>query len=488
MEDERNIGTAENAAETVAPAGVTEDAAIGVVGEAPKKKSKGLIAAIVAIIAVIAIGAGVITSFGSSEKQVMSALEKTFNLEGTVLGDMLNSKLLKAEQATATMTMEMQGMNLAMDVTADNAAKQSAMNLKLEFMGIKADADLYMNDQEVQAKVPMLSDKVITYNFLEEKNGYLGEMLESMELSYEDVDEILKSSYQPAADTAALEAKLAEVTKSRISGLTFEKVDAKEFEVNGAAVSCKGHKTTITESYMEDWIKDYQDAMLSFYEGLSAENPIYEMQFQQYKDMFDQLLDNFGKEDEEESSVDITFYVDGGLLGANGLAAIILSDGESTETIEIDFKGGAYALQNGALLVKDGDEVESEFTWTGTTEGTKSTFTLKADGEEICTLSYDTENGAYEAKLPDGSSIKGTFILNDELFKMTIDEVKDSEFNAEFKFNMEMTAGAKEMKPLTGNGTFDIGNADEAAFDDFYNEAMMNLANDPQLGALLMGL
>ena len=486
--------TAEVAAETAAEttSEVTTETTAGSVAEAAApvapKKSKGLIAAIIAIIAVVVIGAGVVIAFGDAHKQVLSAVDKTFNLDGTLAGKMINAKILTAENATATMKMEIgegdQKVSVAADCTSDITKKQTSMNVKLGYMGINADLSAYMDDKELQLKAPILSDKVFAYDYTKGKAGYLDQMLQSSGMSCKDLDEMLKSAYQDPEKANELKEKLVEITKNHVNAMEFDKVEAKDYEISGKTVSCKGLKTTLTGKDMKKWLEEYKEAVLSYYEAFGKDSIVYKSQAESYETMFKQATESI----KDEDSLDITFYIDGGMFGVNQLGGIVVADGKDKEaaSIEIAFKGGDYPVQSGSFKTLKGEEVTGNFDWEGKNDGDKSTLTIKTEDTELCTLTYNSKNGAYEVKAVDGTKVRGVLVVSDEEFKLTIDEIVGATPVGAFTFELDMKTGAKEMKPLKGD-KFDLKGASEEDWSNLAGEVIGKLMTDPQLGGL-MGL
>ncbi|MCR5481183.1 MAG: hypothetical protein K6F52_00080 [Clostridia bacterium] len=476
---------AENSAEAAA-APAAEALAIEEVPETfepavPKKSNKGRIIALVAVVAVIAIAAAVVTSFGSAHNMIMQAAEKTFALNDGPVAQMLKAPIMSEKDINMTMNGDFGGIKFKAEANENLNEKLTSMNLMLNFNGIEVGADVFLDDKVFQMEIPLVSDKVLTYDYTDEnKDGYFETLLQSSGMSYESLDAIFNSAYSEDNINNKYYEDFKNVTVEHIKAMKFEKTDARDFTISGETVACKGYKATLTAKDMQDWIKDYKEIVTTYYAAFEQGLSNYNGTSGSYSEAFDSIINNL----EGAADMDVTFYIKGGMFSADQLAAIECSKGNENSVIGIYFEGGDSPAQNGRFEITQEGEEATALTWTGTTKDGVSDCEVAVNGEMLFALSYKAEDGSYSFKLENGTAVNGKLIVEDEKFTFTVDEVTNSDMP--LSFECIITKGAKEIKALEGD-VFDLCHADEADWQAFFNEAQGKILSNPQVIGAMMG-
>ncbi len=477
MEENKNLETQAAAEQAVAET----PAATEQLGEAalPKKK-KGPMIAVIAAIVVVVIAAAAFFSFGDAHKQILKAAANTFSLEGTQLGKLADSAIMtQAKSSTATFEMSL-GDDLGMKMVgkSDMDAKLADIDATVNYMGINVDFKMFMDAEKLDIQIPLISDKTLSYNYVEEKTGYLETMLASAEMTYADLDAILQKSFtDPTAENAKLAAKCTEITERNIKALEFAKVDPKDCTIDGATVNCKGFETTLTSEFVKAWIEEYKAAIEEYYAFYGANSAVLQAQSAQYTAYFDSLVEMV----EESGDMKLTFYIGNKRFGS--IVAEVVNDGS---TVEVLFEGGDTPLQNGRILLTGVDGQNSEIAWKSEKEGDVSKFTVLADNAEVFTIQYDETSCKYEGSVAGEVTFSGVYKLEDESMDLSLDSLEGFPELEGFTFNMTATFECDEIKPLEVAEVFDLGNATEEDWNGFKEEVFGKLFGNPDaLGALM---
>jgi hypothetical protein len=144
-----------------------------------------------------------------------------------------------------------------------------------------------------------------------------------------------------------------------------------------------------------------------------------------------------------------------------------MDDGD--DTVEIQFQGGDYRLQNVEVLVDDDTYMKLE----GEKDGSTETIKLKAAGETVLKVEYDTKSGDFEIKA-DSETIKGNIESSRKGVTITISKISSLD-------GLKLTLYAKkdaDFADVNMKNLFDVGNADESDFYDLMNDIDTDVIED----------
>ena len=239
--------------------------------EAPKKKGNkiSIIAGVVAAV-VVAGGVGVFAAvktgaFLSPSKKVLLAGAKTVSDMGSLGETLKDCVSLYSDEYTLKMDLSMNEGDISMEGRSSNEQKQIKGNLNISGApSIDFLADI--GADSVQVEVPTISERLFTYDYRNEKSGYLLEMVDQDTL--DAVDATLKAAYDNQ-NSDEFRKKMLKVYADEYNTLEFSKVDAKDFTIDGTERSCKGYQTVVTKENVNHVIdgletlygEDYQELM-----------------------------------------------------------------------------------------------------------------------------------------------------------------------------------------------------------------------------------
>ena len=217
--------------------------------EAPKKKGNkiSIIAGVVAAV-VVAGGVGVFAAvktgaFLSPSKKVLLAGAKTVSDMGSLGETLKDCVSLYSDEYTLKMDLSMNEGDISMEGRSSNEQKQIKGNLNISGApSIDFLADI--GADSVQVEVPTISERLFTYDYRNEKSGYLLEMVDQDTL--DAVDATLKAAYDNQ-NSDEFRKKMLKVYADEYNTLEFSKVDAKDFTIDGTERSCKGYQTVVTK-------------------------------------------------------------------------------------------------------------------------------------------------------------------------------------------------------------------------------------------------
>lgn len=405
----------------------------------PKKKKKtGLIAGIVAGVVVIA-GAGTVFAgiqsgfFLSKSDKVLRATANTFSEPSHFTEALSGLSVMSSKAYTVDIKGEAEGYSVQATYAEKDNEKQISGSLEgPQFSDVEFLAGI--DKDEIKVSAPLLGDKIYTYNYNEEKNGYLAESMgaDNVEL----LDKLCKQIYSDEEQKKKL-SELSKKYSEMYKKLEFESADKESFEVDGKDRKCAGYKTTITSDYMiecVDIFEDYMDAQV----GDLLDQAVTGSDYDDYKESFDELRDDF----KEMPDIDITFYI-----YKNKLACVKAVDpSEKDQDIQILFKGGDRRTQNMELISCG----ESVMKISGSEDGNEEVFGVSVEGEKVGELTYDFKSGEYTLDIEDEGSVSGTLEGKRDGLTLTME-------GAGMNLSLDVKKGA-ELQTFSGE-KFDIGNA-----------------------------
>ena len=397
----------------------------------------------------------------SKRVRVEKAIAKTMNVDSQLFKDGKNLyNILKGKSYSVTATIDADDYGSASgSLVVDDKDKQVSAKVEIEDIpefSVLAGID----SKSVKLEVPEFSDYLFVYNYTEDKNGYITDMMSDSDI--ESLDSACKVIYEYSAGSDEYTKKVAKLTRDYEKKLKWKKTDAKTYKVNDKKVKCKGYTTTIEKDLMLDYWDDFTDLYLEEFDDLNKE--MKNLADTDLKDSFKDVRDEL----KSMKDIDVSFYIYKGAL-----AAIDIDAGKNGNGA-ILFKGGDYRAQN-IVIEADGDEV---FELKGSKNKDKESYTLCADGEDLCELTYDTKKGVLEIEYEDWyDSYDYEFNIKSSGSSFTISSDEMEVEGEDVSFALEINNSGKIQK-YTNKDEFDLGNADEDDFEDLIESIDMDELGD----------
>ena len=420
--------------------------------EAPKKKENkiAIIAGVVAAV-VVAGGVGVFAAvktgaFLSPSKKVLLAGVKTVSDMGSFGEALKDCVSLHADEYTLKMDLSMNEGDISMEGRSSKEQKQIIGNFNISGApSIDFLADI--GADSVQVEVPTISERLFTYDYRNEKSGYLLEMVDQDTL--DAVDATLKAAYDNQ-NSDEFRKKMLKVYADEYNTLEFSKVDAKDFTIDGTERSCKGYQTFVTKDNVNHVIdgletlygEDYQDLMDAL--DLTAADFVASMR---------EAVEEF------DDSTTLVFYLYKGQYAAIDIIP------ENDVSFEVQFLGGDTRMQNMILLADDEKVIEVQ----GSNVGSVETITMIAEENDTIKFTYDSDSGdiAMEAKYDEESyNFAGNLAVDKNSMVITIDDLGSASEDVSGSITWKKGAQFEEVS----GDTFDLGNATEEEWQDLLHE------------------
>lgn len=457
------------AAEQPATGSVWQNNTYSPIPEEPKKK-KSKMPLLIGVIAAVAICLGIAIAIAMGGKkpsqEILQALQNTFKDEThtTKLWEQLGD-LVKADY-TISLNVSVNESDVSVKYSNDLTEPQFWMSYedywtdRIEFLAA-------LTDSKVKVQLPYLSDYVYTYNYQEEKTGYLVESMDGAE-DLDVLDIALGYIYDMngMAGQEAYNEEFTAILMKEFMSWEFEEIAAKTFKVNEESIDCKGYKTTLDAEKMIALIEEvevlYQEYGLDYWEDFPdyMENP-FDTIYAGLEDMVD---------------VEISFYL------TKEQVACILMESEGDE-IKISFRGNEHGAQDIEIEVDNYSLMEI----THETDNTEEKTTIGYMGADLVTFSYDYEAHEFSLGIEYDYTdllISGMLESNEEELKLSVDTFDFYGLIDNVGCEVTVKKGA-EPQEMVGE-EFDIGNATEEEFYEMLSEVYDNYMGDDSFPEYMM--
>ena len=281
------------------------------VAASSKKGKKWVIPAVIAVAAVAAV-AYVALTYVNPKDAVIDAF-KSITAEGQTnpMEDIFGVQMFAADRAVKSVegslgvtfegsslegTEMLSGAGIDMDLYRDMESKQFSVDMGINFADMDlATIQVYMDENQIMAAVPELVSKAFVLNYADDLEGqlaastYVGPMLEESGIdligigNYMDQCMELAEKETKLFDLNALWNRYKEGSEAMDAlkeAMTAEKIEKKEFTIDGEVMNCKGYHVTVTKDAMVQFAKTTKDFFLAdetlkndmiFYMDLMAE-------------------------------------------------------------------------------------------------------------------------------------------------------------------------------------------------------------------------
>lgn len=418
--------------------------------------------------AVAVIGGGVMLSHQADPKDTVIDAFKSITAEGQlnppeeIFGTKELEDLLQKGSAQTGMELSMTGISdeslnqmsgagIGLDVKRDVDSGRQLLNLSLQYGGGElADAQLYMDDTQIMAAIPVLSSRMFTLDYVNDLEGqlinspYAAQKLEEQGIDIEGLANYLGqykgalSDEEPMMDLKALWNRYKEGSKAiddLKTAMTVTKNDKKEFTIDGQSENCRGYHVTLPKDALIRFAKTTREFFLNdetlkqdvvrYLELAGDASSIYAADGdgesvdpeEQQKELWAQaeaVLDNLVEEMENtigDVTMDVYVRKDGKMAGFSYETDATVEEENVRFYGDVSFGGGYNMLSNvnGALNIEDSDGqiITVSLDKTGAYEAGKSwsgqvIATLEDDEEKyqfILDGDYQIADGSYEVKL-----------------------------------------------------------------------------------------
>lgn len=346
---------------------------------------------------------------------------------------------------------QMSGAGIGLDVKRDVDSGRQLLNLSLQYGGGElADAQLYMDDTQIMAAIPVLSSRMFTLDYANDLEGqlinspYAAQKLEEQGIDIEGLANYLGqykealSDEEPMLDLKALWNRYKEGSKAiddLKAAMTVTKNDKKEFTIDGQSENCRGYHVTLPKDALISFAKTTREFFLNdetlkqdvvrYLELAGGASGIYAADGdgesvdpeEQQKELWAQaeaVLDNLVEEMENtigDVTMDVYVRKDGKMAGFSYETDATVEEENVRFYGDVSFGGGYNMLSNvnGALNIEDSDgqiitvsldktsAYEAGKSWSGqviaTLQGDEEKYQFILDGD------YQIADGSYEVKL-----------------------------------------------------------------------------------------
>lgn len=418
---------------------------------AEKKSSRrvGKIAIVLAVICIMAVSGVLFATgvFSDPSTKVAAAFSNTIKDQSHLIKDLDCSTILNSGQYE----LQFDGSTTGIGVNFSYADSEKLKQIKSDVSIIgypQIKAIMQVDAEKVKLNIPVLGDKIYTYDYINEKTGYITET--STEEDIKLVDNMIKMMYDTKAQKQVNE-QLAKALGAFYSSLKFEAVDAKEFEVDSKKVKCNGYQTVVTGDQMKQLIEQVEKIMTAYYSEIPFdEGESISDSFAEAKEAYDGM-----------KALKFTTYI------YKDMVAAIEATSED-ETALLELKGGATRGQNLCLTVDD----EKVFEITGKTEDEVESLKLSNGDEEIMTINYNFKNGELSFALDEELELDLKLKIKKDDKGLQIELVDFDVDGVSLKGKLSLTK-EPTFETLEGEA-FDLGNATEEELEKLGEELEEN--------------
>ena len=515
--------------------------------------------------AVVVVGSGVFMTRQKDPKQVVIDAFKSITAEGQLKPSEEIFGLREWEEGLHKRSLEsgveltvsgssdeslnsIRGAGVGMDVKRDADRGRHQLDVSLKYGGSElAGAQLYVDDTQMMATVPVLTGRVLTLNYADDlekqliDSPYAAQMLEEKDIRIEQLIQSFRqykdmtSSDEGVWDLSAIWKRYKEGSKALDdlkAAMTVTKNGEKEFTVDGQKVNAKGYHVVITQEALisfarttkEFFLKDEElkQEVVQYLELVGNVERIDETDGdgetidpeEQQKVFWTQVeaeLDNLVEKIEHTAgdvAMDVYVRKDGKMAGFSYETDATVEDENVRLYGECSFGGGYNMLSNvnGALNIEDSEgqvitisldktgAYEAGKSWSGqviaTLEGEDEKYQFVYEGDyQIADGSYEIkldfqENGASQAQMTASGTVSE--LLKGENIRVEMDSLRLETTLLDGSNSYVELAGTGFISPLEGEITQPSGTLFDvlASSEEDYNQLMSEI-NGNLLAVLL---
>ncbi len=380
-----------------------------------KGKAMGILIAlgvivVIASLALIGIRSGV---FLKPSKKVLLAAVNTLQDQPRFIKDLSSAKvndLLNSGKYTIEVSSQFEDFDVDILYLAEPSKMQLTGNVESRLIDIDFIAE--MTSDQIRFKIPVKDRRMFTYNYREEKDGAIVDMVGDSMLTEIDNALIHLNSGNQNKD---LSKDMIKVLQKEYDTLKFKSLDKKDFTIDEKKRSCKGYSATISPDHLENIIDGIEEIWEDAFDETFRAAELRPDQ------AFDEL--RYGLRYMDDIRLECYLY-------RNKLAAIILESDDDDVQIQLLFEGGDTRMQNMRCIVSEYDDV-AELQLKGRIQDSEERYSLKAknkyDSYDLAELRYDYKSGAYRIQAGEGDydeiMLKGTIKSDRNGLTLTLDQI-----------------------------------------------------------------
>ena len=432
-----------------------------------KKKKIGIFALAGVLVAAITVGIVFFlkgrssAASGNAKEEIQTAIENTLK-SGKFFNNLSKiGNYGKNGKVTVEFAVNSEDGNIKGSAAVDKDAKKIYANLDFYDSNNSFNGEFLIDDKFLSAKVPMLTDKVIQYNYKDDKSGAIKDLFKESGYDLSQFDEVLASIFAPMKEMKEIEN--TELYKDVSDSVSYEEIKSKKFTVDGKEVSCTGYQMTIKPSDIKKVVNNYLSLTKKYMSQYG--DTVNESELQEGMNEINKGLDLMG-------DIKINYYIKN-----KRLAAIEVCNSDASDVyVTVEFLGGNTGLENYKITVSEKlTGLPIVLAKKGTTSGNSESASYSVNGQEIFKSQYDATTGEYKFGNQDyGIYIAGQLKVNDNEYKFTIDQIASPSLydsSPSISFGIKNSASISE---LTGEKA-DISEMTEQELQDFVTDIYSNM-------------
>ena len=400
-------------------------------------KILGIACAAVAAVAIIIFG--LVNLLMPNSVKVYMATANTFKEMPHIVEDLLPlAKIMTSAKVTVGVSSKYSGNQISVDFMKSDKQVQAVARLDNDDVSdFKVIANI--DKKAVSLYAPKLDDRVFVYDFTQDNDGYIADLLDD---DLDAFNDLLKSVNEQDDTWIRFSKDVTDSLIKEFKKVKFEKIASENYTVGDKTKKCKGYQFNIDEELVGSILnsirkkvdkKEYEEAL----SALMREDVDID-------DMFDDLIEEIDGMDDIKVSV----YISG-----NKLAAVVIEIDD--EELEIEFQGRDYRTQTIKITERPAYGKKNVFRMKGSVEGKNETLKFSVGDTDLGKVEYNFKTGEYKINLSSVISAKGILKSSASEVELEIDS-GDVTVYAKKGAKFESLKGKK----------FDLGTADKDDLED----------------------
>lgn len=424
------------------------------IGEKKPHGGKGLkiaVAAVAAVVVIVLVVSMMPRIVYGSNYPVLQAF-RNFCRGNHLMENMNFLDVIAGGEFTVTLEGEFEDIDVNMAYALDIPKKEASIEGSASYSGFEADFAAGINESEILLSIPEIFSDTFYYSYVEEKDGYIVDLLEDEGVDIDDVDYMLQQIF--ATDKTEQEKKMEKAVKEMLGLLEFEKDDKRDIEIDDKMRSCRGYKLSVDGRLLEDMLGILEDAMDKEL-GVTVGDDFFAVLYDELDAVYDEI------------ECDVYVYV-----YKKQLAGIIIDSNALDNEIVVEFHGGNTRWENTTIEVED---MTAELT--GSVKNNVERMELRweypyydIDGV-VFEYTYNFKNGDLELEAGDGAiSLEGNVLKSSkQSYEFALERILAYRERVDVDLKGVVKKGA-DIAEISRENLFDIGNADEDDWMDIIED------------------
>ena len=404
--------------------------------------------AAVAVVGIVAVQAAPRILLGKNYK-VIQAVGNTF--ESNHLMDNMNSlDILSSGKYTVNVDASVENVGVEAAFATNTSAQKASMEGKVSYRGEDIDMAAMIDDKQMLVSLPTLTDRTLKYSYIEEKDGYLIDMLEDEGIDVEPIDKTFESFFSKSSKKTGEEV-FRKASIKAVKALDFDKSDKRQISIDGKKRNCQGYTSEIDEDLICELCDIYEDAFDEYLEEVGGADDLMKEMDADPSEIFDEIRDQA-----EYLEGDLTIYIYKKRVAA---AACEIDENE----VVLELHGGNTPWENTTLEV-EGREIMA---LSGSVKDKVETVNLEVFDAEVFSYEYNYKNGELELAIGEDDEIEleGSVLKSRKNCIYKISDLRVDGSPVDMNGQITIQKGANLAK-ISEDDIFDIGNASESDWED----------------------